>query len=230
MIHNSVSNLHQSNKRVTLAIFDLDNTLIAGDSDKAWGEFLFEKNIVSHDYLKKSNHFYKLYAEKQLDLNEYLEFSLTILKQYDKKFLYSLREEFIQVKIKPMVLKQAIEIINYHKQQEHILLIITATNKFITEPIAKLFNIKNLIAVELETTNNSYTGKIKGIPSFQEGKITRLQQWLQSNNLASKYSYFYSDSINDLPLLQAVNKPIVVNPDPRLLSHAKRNNWQQMDW
>ena len=159
-----------------------------------------------------------------------LEFSLAIISKYNIELLNSLRNDFIQHKIKPIISKDAVKRINFHKQQQHILLIITATNKFITEPIAKLLDINNLIAVELEMINNAYTGKIKGVPSFQEGKIVRLEQWLQSENLEAQYSYFYSDSINDLPLLEKVEKPVVVNPDDMLLDHATKKNWQILNW
>jgi HAD superfamily hydrolase (TIGR01490 family) len=212
-----------------LAIFDLDNTLIAGDSDQAWGQFLFENNLVDDDYQAKNNLFFAQYAKGTLDIKQYLEFCLSTLAKYPLAQLHSWRSEFITKKIVPLILPKAVQLIDTHRKNGDILLIITATNAFITAPIAKLFGIENLIAVEAEIVGNAYTGKVKGIPSFGHGKVDRLNTWLADKPVNLENSYFYSDSINDLPLLQLVTNPVVVNADKALTTYAQAHKWQQLD-
>lgn len=213
---------------MTLALFDLDNTLIGGDSDHAWGEFLAQNNLVDAAAYKATNDkFYEDYLAGQLDMNAYLEFTLEPLKNNSLTTLEGWRERFIAEMIQPMLLPKAAELIAKHRNQGHKLVIITATNDFITAPIAKLLNVETLIAVEAELKNGAYTGKVVGTPSFREGKITRIKEWLAKNSEYSlEGSYFYSDSHNDLPLLEIVTHPIAVDPCPKLTEAANSKGWE----
>ncbi len=211
---------------MSLALFDLDNTLIAGDSDHAWGEFLVNKQLVDADEYKQANdYYYKAYQAGNLDIHDYLTFSLRPLTQYSTQEMLAWREVFIKESILPLMLPKAAALLNQHREQGHQILIITATNRFITEPIAKLLGVEELIAVEPEFINGSYTGKVLGVPSFQEGKITRLNEWLANKDLSLKDSWFYSDSHNDLPLLEIVDNPIAVDPDNTLRTRANQQGW-----
>lgn len=214
---------------MTLAIFDLDNTLIAGDSDHAWGQFLADKGIVDAEVYRKANdQFYQDYLNGQLNMTSYLEFSLAPLAAHPMKNLLQWREQFITERIKPLMLEKAQKLISDHKRLGHFILIITATNRFVTEPIAEHLGVDHLIATDPEIINSKYTGAIAGIPSFQEGKVTRLNNWMKEQKHNLKGSYFYSDSHNDIPLLEIVDTPVAVDPDPTLASHAKKNNWKIM--
>lgn len=211
---------------MSLALFDLDNTLIAGDSDHAWGEFLVNKGLVDADEYKKANdHYYTAYQQGNLDIHDYLTFSLRPLTQYSTQVMLDWRELFIKESILPLMLPKAVALLNQHREQGHQILIITATNRFITEPIAQLLGVEELIAVEPEFIGGRYTGKVLGVPSFQEGKITRLNQWLANQDLSLKNSWFYSDSHNDLPLLEIVDNPVAVNPDDTLRARANQKGW-----
>jgi len=212
---------------LSLAIFDLDNTLIAGDSDHSWGEFLVEKSLVDGNEFKRANdQFYLDYKNGVLDIVKYSAFALQPLTQHPLQELFSLRKEFIANKIQPLMLEKAAALITSHREKGDTLLIITATNRFVTEPIASALNIENLLATEPEMINQRYTGNIVGVPCFQHGKVVRLQKWLQENAADLENSYFYSDSINDLPLLEQVTYPIAVDPDQRLTQEAKNRGWQ----
>jgi len=214
---------------VTLAIFDLDNTLIAGDSDHAWGQFLADKGIVdAEEYRKANDQFYQDYLDGKLDMTRYLEFSLAPLAAHPMKNLLQWREQFISERIKPLMLDKAQALVSSHKDQGHFILIITATNRFVTEPIAEHLGVDHLIATDPEIIDNKYTGAISGVPSFKEGKVTRLNSWLKEQYYDLNGSYFYSDSHNDIPLLDIVETPIAVDPDATLESHAKENNWKIM--
>lgn len=213
---------------MTLALFDLDSTLIAGDSDHAWGEFLSQNNLVDAEAYKTANDkFYEDYLAGQLDMQAYLEFNLEPLKNNSLATLESWRARFMAEVIQPMMLPKAAELLDKHRSQGHKLVIITATNDFITAPIAELLGVETLIAVEAELKDGAYTGKVVGTPSFREGKITRINEWLAKNkeyNLEG--SYFYSDSHNDLPLLEVVTHPIAVDPCPQLKEAATSKGWQ----
>lgn len=212
---------------MTLAIFDLDNTLIAGDSDHAWGQFLADKGIVdAEEYRKANDQFYQDYLDGKLDMTRYLEFSLAPLAAHPMDKLLQWREQFITECIKPIMLDKAQELIASHRGQGHFILIITATNRFVTGPIAECLGVDHLIATDPEIIDNKYTGAISGIPSFKEGKVTRLNSWLNEQGYNLDGSYFYSDSHNDIPLLEKVETPIAVDPDSTLASHAKENNWK----
>lgn len=209
-----------------LAIFDLDNTLIAGDSDCLWGEFLSEHGYVdSEAYQAGHEKYYQDYLDGDLDIDAFLEFQLKALADNDRLQLEEWRENYFEEKIKPIILPKAIELIDDHRQQAHELLIITATNRFITEPIAYEFKIDNLIACEPELIDSQYTGRVVGIPSYAEGKVTRFNDWLENHDQKLEECWFYSDSHNDIPLLREVDHAIAVDPDESLKFEAKKLDW-----
>ena len=209
-----------------LALFDLDNTLLAGDSDHAWGDWLCQKNIVNaDDYKAKNNIFFEQYQAGVLDPIEYLNFSLAILGKTPIKQLQAWHQQFMQEVIEPIILKKGEDLLHKHRQDGYKIVIITATNQFITEPIAKRLGVDDLIASECEIINGCYTGKTTGIPCFQEGKVTRLHHWLEKHKIDLRGSYFYSDSRNDIPLLSVVDNPVAVDPDQYLKQYAQARDW-----
>lgn len=211
---------------MSLALFDLDNTLIAGDSDHAWGEFLVQKDLVDPVSYKQANdQFLAAYQAGNLDIHAYLTFTLEPLTRHTPDALFALRREFVRDFILPLMLPRAQALLDEHRQKGDELVIITATNRFITAPIAELLEVPHLISVEPEFKDGRYTGRYVGIPTFAEGKVTALQDWLQRHNQTLNDSYFYSDSINDLPLLQQVSHPVAVDPDPRLRAIAEESGW-----
>jgi len=211
----------------TLAIFDLDNTLLNGDSDHAWGEFLIEKSLVDRDYFKKTNdQFYQDYLDGKLDIHNYIEFAIEPLTRFSDELLAELQQEFMQHHIEPIMLPKAAELLDKHRKKGDYLLIITATNHFVTAPIAKLLEVDDLIATNPEKVDGRYTGKIAGVPSYQEGKVVRLNEWLQENNMSLEGSVFYSDSHNDIPLLEQVERAVAVDPDEALEEFAKKKGWE----
>lgn len=217
---------------MNLAIFDLDNTLLNGDSDYNWSLFLIKKGILDQSiYEQQNEEFFKDYQTGSLDIDAYAEFQFKPLRENERFFLNDLRDEYVATIIRPMITEKAKDLVNEHRSQGDQLLIITATNSFITKPIAALFGIEELIGTDLEEINNQFTGKIKGVASFQEGKVTRLNQWLDDKHLTLAQfdkTFFYSDSKNDLPLLRIVSHPVAVNPDATLNAEAKKNNWPIM--
>ena len=209
-----------------LAIFDLDNTLIAGDSDYAWGTFLVDRGIVSKDYYQQQNaRFYADYCEGKLDIYEYQRFVLTPLIPLSIKEKINLHTEFMADYIAPLQLSKADELLAKHRQAGDQLLIITATNRFIADPIASLLGVPNLLATEPEIVEGKFTGAIIGTPCYQHGKVQRLDQWLKDQKAVLDSSYFYSDSINDVPLLEWVTYPVVVDPDEKLRDYASQKCW-----
>lgn len=211
---------------MTLAIFDLDNTLIAGDSDYLWGCFVCEQGLVDGDWFAAENErFYRDYQAGQLDIQAYLRFALSPLKGRPQEELAALHRRFMAEKIKPILLPRARQLLESHREQGHRLLIITATNAFITRPIAAALGIHDLLACEAEIVDGFYTGEPSGTPSFHAGKVTRLQAWLAEEGLSPASTWFYSDSHNDLPLLQLVDCPVAVDPDPTLRQHAEAQGW-----
>jgi len=205
----------------------LDNTLLGGDSDYLWGEFLVENKLVdSENYQRANQDFYDQYLAGTMDIFEFLEFQLKPLADNSPDDLARWRTQYLAEKIDPIILPAAQKLIARHRQQGDTLLIITATNNFITAPIAKKLGIPHLIATEAEMIDGLYTGNVAGTPSFQHGKVERLQDWLSIQNQTLAGSYFYSDSHNDLPLLNMVDHPIAVDPDPTLLAIAKQHDWQ----
>jgi len=214
---------------MALALFDLDNTLLAGDSDYLWGEFLTEQGIVDAElYARENQRFYDEYKKGTLDIYEFQEFSQQPLVQNSIEKMQNLREQFLKVKIKPIMSPASFELIKKHRDQGDTLVVITATNSFITRPITTSFGIEHLIATEPEVVNGQYTGKIAGTPCFQEGKVERLDQWMKEHKQNLKDSWFYSDSHNDLPLLLEAENPVAVDADEKLLEHAKKFNWKIM--
>ncbi len=209
-----------------LAIFDLDNTLIAGDSDCLWGEYLCEHGYQDPAiYTRQHEQYYEDYTAGSLDIQDFLEFQLKPLKGIDPEILSARRNEYLEEKIRPVLLKKATALIDDHRNQGHDLLIITATNRFLTEPIAKLLGVKALIASDAEIINGRYTGRPIGIPSYAAGKVTRLHNWLSEHNKSPEETWFYSDSHNDLPLLKEVEHPVAVDPDEILHREAEKQGW-----
>ncbi|GMQ91880.1 MAG: HAD family hydrolase [Gammaproteobacteria bacterium] len=214
---------------MNLAIFDLDHTLLNGDSDYAWGQFLVEQNIVDgQEYETINRYYYEQYRQGTLDILEFLAFALKPLAQHDFDTLNNWHRQFMQQKIEPMISQAAQELVNKHRQQSDTLLIITATNSFVTAPIARAFDIDNIIATEPEMKDGHYTGRVSGTPCFREGKVQRLQAWLSSRDETFDQIWFYTDSHNDLPLLELVDHPVVVNPDDILRQHAQEQRWPIM--
>ena len=212
---------------MALVLFDLDNTLLADDSDFLWGCFLVEKGLVDKTTYDDANQkFYDDYKKGTLDIFEFLAFSLKPLTQYSAEKLTELHEEFMQKHITPAMTKKGIAQIQQHRDQGDYTVIITATNRFVTGPIAKAFKVDDLIATDPEIIDGSYTGKVAGTPCFQEGKITRLKQWLENTSHDLENSTFYSDSHNDLSLLEIVTTPIAVDPDEQLKTTALDRGWE----
>ena len=212
-----------------LALFDLDNTLLAGDSDHAWGEFLISKDLVdASEHRRKNDDFYEQYKLGALDIHGYVKFTLAPILNLSIAERNQLHKEFMQEAITPLLLESARLLVNQHRDAGDFCIIITATNEFITAPVADLFQVDHLLATELEMKNSHFTGNISGIPCYQSGKVEKLQHWIDSTNteLRISESVFYSDSINDLPLLQLAGTPIAVDPDDKLRETAKNANWK----
>ncbi|HUL12928.1 MAG TPA: HAD family hydrolase [Methylococcaceae bacterium] len=211
---------------MSLAIFDLDNTLLAGDSDYLWGQFLVDQGIVDRDFYEQTNaRFYQQYREGNLDIAQFLQFALKPLADNEPAALYAWRERFIEEKIKPILLPAAYELIEKHRKAGDILIVITATNQFVTEPIVRFYGIEHLIATLPEFRDGRYTGQFVGAPCFREGKVERLNSWLSANDHSLEDSWFYSDSHNDLPLLARVANPVAVDPDQTLAGIAQEKGW-----
>ena len=212
---------------MNLALFDLDNTLLLGDSDHAWGEFLVEEGLVDRDEFRRNNdRFYAQYRAGTLDINEYLRFALAVIAGKDADTLAPLHQRFMREKIEPMISASSLALLQKH--QRDLCAIVTATNAFVTRPIATRYGVPHLIACEVEKIEGRYTGAVLGVPSFREGKVTRVQQWLAGMNKSLAdfdKSFFYSDSLNDLPLLEVVTHPVAVNPDATLRAHAEARGW-----
>jgi HAD superfamily hydrolase (TIGR01490 family) len=211
---------------VTLAIFDLDNTLIGGDSDYLWGCFVCEQGLVDGDeFAARNEQFYADYQAGKLDIRAYLRFALSPLVGQAPETLAAWHRKFMATKIEPIMLPKAAALIESHRKRGHELLIVTATNHFITRPIADTLGIAELLACEAEMVDGRYTGEPAGVPSYHEGKVTRLRAWLADRDTTLDGAYFYSDSHNDLPLLKLVDHPVAVDPDPTLLAHAEAAGW-----
>jgi HAD superfamily hydrolase (TIGR01490 family) len=217
---------------MALALFDLDNTLLQGDSDHAWGEFLVRHRLVDPQIYRQTNdRFLEQYQCGNLDIFAYLTFALQALTQFSQSQLSQMHQQFMQESILPMVLPKGQQLLAQHQQAGDTLVIITATNDFITAPIAHYLRIKHLLATCAEYEEGGYTGQVVGVPCFQAGKVKRLKQWLKTQpdqrlNLAT--AYFYSDSYNDLALLQAVGHPVAVDADTLLQAHATAEGWCQL--
>lgn len=214
---------------MNLALFDLDNTLIAGDSDFEWAQFLIEQKALDRELHEARNlEFYEQYKAGTLDIHEFLDFQLKPLARHSRSQLDVWHSQFMCKKIMPIIAPGAKELIEKHMLDGDLCIIITATNSFVTAPIAHALGISNLIATEPEEKNGEFTGQVKGTPCFREGKIERLEHWLDANNLtwlSFLQSWFYSDSLNDLPLLSKVTHPVAVDPDATLKAHAEEHDW-----
>jgi HAD superfamily hydrolase (TIGR01490 family) len=212
-----------------LAIFDLDNTLLRGDSDHAWGEFLISQGLADAESHRRQNDaFYAQYKAGTLDMTKYLEFAISPVVGFSRQQLDMLHEQFMAQFVEPMMLPSAQSLVNSHLNAGDICLIVTATNRFVTEPIARRLGVHDLIATDLEESGGVYTGRIAGIPCFQAGKINKLQEWIAARpdqSLDLKHSIFYSDSFNDIPLLEAAGSAVAVDPDETLHAHAQKRGW-----
>jgi len=212
---------------LSLAIFDLDNTLLRGDSDHAWGRFLIENHIVDGaEYERENERYYAEYQAGTLDIMEFLAFALRPLAAHDRATLDRWHREYMQTKVAPMITPQARALVDKHRVRGDTLVIITATNRFVTGPIAGEFGVHYLIATEPEEHNGRFTGKVAGTPSYREGKVARLKTWMAEHGATLQDSWCYSDSHNDLPLLSIVDHPVAVNPDDLLRREAQKRGWQ----
>ena len=212
---------------MTLALFDLDNTLLSGDSDYEWGRFLVRKKLVDEVAYEAANvRFYEQYKQGVLDIYEFSAFSFKPLSMRSMSELNELHKEFMQDVISPLMGNKAKALVDKHREAGHTLMIITATNSFITRPIANAFGIDNLLATEPKIVDGRYTTEVEGIPCFHQGKVERLNDWLAKNNENLYGSYFYSDSHNDLPLLEKVTFPVAVDADEKLEQIAKQRSWK----
>jgi HAD superfamily hydrolase (TIGR01490 family) len=216
-------------KNMNLALFDLDHTLLPIDSDYTWCQFLIKTGILNRaEYQERNDRFYTQYQAGTLDIYEFLSHQLKPLAENTRKQLDSWHERFMQEEIEPHVLPQAVELVQNHLSAGDDCILVTATNSFVTRPIATRFGIAHLIGTEPEALNGEFTGGVQGTPSFREGKVTRTHDWLSSRGKDwSDYEriYFYSDSINDLPLLEKATHPVATNPDDRLAAIAQQRNW-----
>lgn len=211
---------------MAIAIFDLDNTLLNGDSDYAWGVFACEQGLVdAARFAQRNEAFYQDYQAGSLGVHAYLRHALSPLAGQTTETAWRWHEQFMREKIDSMILPAAQALVEQHRRQGHQLLVITSTNRYIAEPIARRFGIADLIASECEIRDGRYTGEPHGEPSFGEGKVNRLREWLSPRKLDLSGSCFYSDSHNDLPLLSLVDRPIAVDPDPVLRGHAIERGW-----
>lgn len=212
-----------------LSLFDLDNTLLDGDSDYAWAQYLIEAGVLdAATYEARNERFYQDYLAGRLDIHAFLDFQLAPLARHSMAQLQAWREDFLEHKIRPLVLPGAHALVRERVARGDLVAIVTATNAFITRPIADLFGIEHLLATEPECIAGRYTGRAVGEPCFQAGKVTRLNAWLAGlgTDLAQySSSWFFSDSRNDLPLLRAVTHPVAVRPDPTLRGLAEAEGW-----
>lgn len=211
---------------MNLAVFDLDNTLLAGDSDYLWGVFLVENGVVdSAHYARSNERFYREYQAGTLDIHAYGAFVLQPLVERDTDFMKDLRQRFIDERVAPMVAPGAAALLDRHRRDGDTLLITTATNRFVVEPIAEMLGVPNLLATDPEIVDGRYTGRLQGTPNFQAGKVTRLRAWMAGQGQRFDGICAYSDSHNDLPLLQMADRAVAVDPDPTLRAAALERGW-----
>jgi HAD superfamily hydrolase (TIGR01490 family) len=210
-----------------LVLFDLDNTLLSGDSDFEWAQFLIEQGVLDREvYEARNQRFYDDYKAGTLDIHAFLDFQLKPLSRHPRTQLDAWHREYMERKIRPLIRDKARALVERHRDDLRV--VITATNRFVTAPIAREFGIAELIATEPEQRNGEFTGSVDGVPCFREGKLARLVAWLagRGSSLAEcSESWFYSDSLNDLPLLERVSHPVAVDPDETLRAHAARRGW-----
>ena len=214
-----------------LAIFDLDNTILNGDSDYSWINFLIEKRLVDKDeYERKNKYFYDQYYQGKLNYDEWAEFALTTIKGKKPEEIEDILSKFLNEVIEPMINIYALKLLHDHTHNNDIMLLASATNSVIVEPIAKRLGFKNIVSTEVEIIDEIYTGKVLGIPALSEGKLIKVKEWMLQNRIESfDNTSFYSDSINDLPLLAVVSKPVAVNPDDMLREECRKRSWEIID-
>ena len=214
-----------------LAIFDLDNTILNGDSDYSWINFLIEKRLVDKaEYERKNKYFYDQYYQGKLNYDEWAEFALTTIKGKKPEEIEDILSKFLYEVIEPMINIYALKLLHDHSHNNDIMLLASATNSVIVEPIAKRLGFKNIVSTEVEIIDEIYTGKVLGIPALSEGKLIKVKEWMLQNSIESfDNTSFYSDSINDLPLLAAVSKPVAVNPDDMLREECRKRSWEIID-
>ena len=211
---------------MALALFDLDNTLLAGDSDHAWGEFLCRRGLVEADsYRARNDAFYQDYLDGRLDVQAYQDFCQELLGRSEMAQLAAWHSDFMAEFIEPIILAKGEALVRRHQEAGDRVVIITATNRFITGPIAARLGVETLLATECGMENGRYIGRSVDVPCFQDGKVVRLERWLAENGLSLEGSWFYSDSRNDLPLLSRVSNPVAVDPDPILRAEAEARGW-----
>ena len=214
-----------------LVLFDLDNTLLATDSDFEWAQFLIDKGVLDREIQEaKNNEFYEQYKAGTLDIHAFLDFQLRPLARHERPELDRWHDEFMATRIRPKITAAAKALVQQHRESNALMAIVTATNSFVTGPIAREFGIPHLIATipGQDCASGRYNGKPHGLPSFREGKITRVEAWLESLGLwwgSFAQSHFYSDSHNDLPLMSLVTRPVAVDPDDTLRAHAREKGW-----
>jgi HAD superfamily hydrolase (TIGR01490 family) len=217
-----------------VSLFDLDNTLIGGDSDYGWAKFLIQEGVLDGaEYERRNAQFFADYKAGTLDILAFLDFQLKPLSEHPLAELLAWRARFVEQEILPLLLPAAKAVVDEHRAAGDLVAVVTATNSFITRPIADLYGIEHLVATEPEVVDGRFTGKVAGIPSFQQGKITRVQEW--AADLGASFdrfaeSWFYSDSRNDIPLLETVSHPVAVDPDPTLRAHAQAHGWAVVSW
>ena len=215
-----------------LALFDLYNTLLAGDSDYNWSLFLINEGLLdAKTHHNRNEQFYLDYKNGCLDIFEFLKFQLQPLSQHSRAYLDELHVKYMQKVIRPMMTSKAQDLVNKHQSQGDLCLVITATNSFVTKPIATAYGIEHLIGTDPEQINGEFTGGVTGTPSFQEGKVTRLNEWLAERGQTLQdfeKSYFYSDSHNDLPLMKLVTNPVAVDADMTLTTYANEHDWPKI--
>ena len=212
-----------------LVLFDLDNTLLTGDSDYEWGQFLVDRGVLERAAYEAQNRaYYEQYVQGTLDIHEYLGFALRPLAEHSPQQLEGWHAEFMRDRILPMITPAARDLVRRHLAERDLCAIVTATNSFVTAPIAREFGVAHLIATEPECRDGRFTGRVAGTPCFREGKLARLDAWLAARRQRLEdfaESVFYSDSHNDLPLLQRVSRPVAVDPDEPLAAEAARRGW-----
>ncbi len=216
--------------KLNLTLFDLDNTLLNGDSDFEWSQFLIRIGVLDRELFEARNlAFYEHYKAGTLDIHEFLDFQLKPLSRHSRKTLDAWHQQFMRESVLPMIEQPARDLVNRHRAAGDICVIITATNSFVTAPIAREFGVENLIATEPEHKQGEFTGNVSDVPCFREGKIVRLENWLAARGWSLEGfagSTFYSDSLNDLPLLCRVKQPVAANPDATLRAHAEQHGWR----
>lgn len=212
-----------------LALFDLDNTLLAGDSDFEWAQYLISRGVLDREvYEARNQDFYDQYKAGTLDIHEFLDFQLKPLSRHPRAELDAWHADFMASRILPIVTAKGRELVRRHQDDGALAAIVTATNSFVTAPIARELGVAHLVATEPEKTDGGFTGRVHGTPCFREGKIARVDAWLDGLGYGWKdfgRSWFYSDSLNDLFLLERVTDPVAVDPDPTLEAHAREKGW-----